>query len=247
MRMMSALEPSARANRAFCWLPPESDRMGSSMFGGLDGQPFLPGRAQAFLGPVIHEPPPHQLAKRADGDVLVDRPEREHAVVLPVAGHDRDAAPDLGAAAGAIEDALAASAVCPWPARPARPTISPSCAIRLMVSPCRSSVRTRSGRTERSVPFLGRLHLVLGDVAHRGHQRITGEGAGAVGGHDPPVTHDHDAVRGAQDLRQQVRDEDDGAAFLGEATHEREQLAGHDGVQARRRLVEDDQLGRRHR
>ncbi len=47
-----------------------------------------------------------------------------------------------------------------------------------------------------------------------------------------------------EDLAEQMRDEDGGAALLGEAAHELEQLLGHDGVQARGGLVEDDQPGR---
>src|SRR5262245_34636201 len=39
-----------------------------------------------------------------------------------------------------------------------------------------------------------------------------------------------------------MRDEDRGSAVLGETAHELEQLARHDSVKARCRLIEDDEL-----
>ena len=63
-----------------------------------------------------------------------------------------------------------------------------------------------------------------------------------VGPDHEPISHDDDAIRGRQDLAEQVGDEDGRASLLGEAPHEVEELARDHGVQARGRFIEDDEL-----
>ena len=78
-------------------------------------------------------------------------------------------------------------------------------------------------------------------MAHRLDERVAAEGVCPVVGDDEAVAHDDDAVGRGEDLAEQMRDEDGGAALGGEAAHEREELARDDGVEAGRRLVEDDE------
>ena len=70
-----------------------------------------------------------QAGERADADILGDRPQRENAVRLAVAGDERDRCGhlDAGRQAWSMRDRYRSSRlVWPWPERPARPMISPS-------------------------------------------------------------------------------------------------------------------------
>jgi hypothetical protein len=87
------------------------------------------------------------------------------------------------------------------------------------------------------------------NAAHGGDKRVAGVASGLPGVDNEPVAHDDDAVRGGEDLAQQMRDEDAAAAGGNEAAHESEQLPGHMGVERRGRFVQNDQPYRdvRHR
>ena len=211
--------------------------------GRPDADPLPPAARELGLAHRRRPAQPRQLAQRADGDVPGDRPEREDAVGLPVAGHQRGAAVDLDALApraGGIEDAqqhlalaLAAPARRAPRSRPDRPPapgrrLRPGCAAGHGCSRVAIARRRRSLRR-------------LGDVAHGGHERVARELAGRSRRDDQAVAHHHDPVGGGQDLAQEMRDQDAGAAAGHEAAHEGEQLVGHDRVQGRGRLVEDHQ------
>ena len=99
-------------------------------------------------------------------------------------------------------------------------------------------------RWSRASPVACAALARLGDVAHRGHQRVAGELAGRPRRHDPAVAHHHDPVGRRQDLAQKVRDQHARPAAGHEPAHEGQELVGHDRVQGRGRLVQDHQPGR---
>ena len=57
------------------------------------------------------------------------------------------------------------------------------------------------------------------------------------------MVEDHDAIADTLDLGQQVRVEDDRRAAVARRAHDRSNVGPADGVERRRRLVEQDELG----
>ena len=72
-----------------------------------------------------------------------------------------------------------------------------------------------------------------------------GSPAVVVGPDEPPVTEDRDPVGDGVDLVEEVRDEHDRDARATQLAHDPEQLVGLVGVEARGRLVEDQDPRRR--
>ena len=238
--MIRASEPSARAKSAFCWLPPDNDRIGLAHVRCMDLEPLTPGDAHRRLGLLVHEPATQQLAERGDRDVLRDRPQREDPVGVPVAGHDRDRAVDRRVATRPVEDAqqhlgLALSRE----ARQSDDLAFMGDEADRLAGPW---VRAHSDRQVRAIAARrDPLRHGLGDVAHRPDERFAVEGGGAVVSDDEAVAHDDDPVCRGQDLSEEVRDEDRRATFGTEPAYEREKLARDDSVEAGCRLIEDDE------
>ncbi len=108
-----------------------------------------------------------------------------------------------------------------WPA-PGRPSSTPA----WIVTPA-------AARASRSAP-------VPSGWSRRGDP---GEVAGGAGAEEPSAVDDDDVVAGALQLAQEVRGDEDGDAEVGpDAADQSEHLVAADGVEAVRRLVEEDQL-----
>ena len=181
-----------------------------------------------------------QRAQRADGDVLADRPEREDAVGLAVAGDEGDgrrpprrlvaSAKDLqqhlglamaGKAGEADDLALAGDEL-----RARRPCLRPG---------ADDGIGRRAGERVRR-----RRACAAGLAAHGGDQRVAGEVAGRALGDDLAVAHHHDAVGGPRisprrcEIRMTACRAPSRGCTIGQ------ELLGGDGVERRGRLVEDD-------
>ncbi len=254
IRTISASEPSARANSAFCWLPPDSDRMLLSHVGRADADPLLPvlrpARPRA-RGEISR--PLRSRAQRADADVLGDRPVREDAVRLPVAGDQRHRRGHLDrrrwrrAAASKI---ASSRSVWPWPARPARPMISPSRA-----TSSRAVVLPRRPRPDPQRRVAGATAAAAGrGLACASAPPIAATSRVAVEGRRPrrPRRPCRRASRrcgrrSPAPRRAGARSGCSSSPAADEAPHEGQQLARRMGVERRGRLVEDDELaaGRR--
>ena len=143
-----------------------------------------------------------------------------------------------------------ASSVRPEPSSPARPTTSPGYTSR-------SNGSTEPAATQADGLQVRRGALALGDAAARGllelledlqrgadhlgdqlHPRQLGR---AVLPDQLPVAQDRHPVAHGVDLLEEVRDEEDRHAAVAQGPHDREQLGHLLGVQARGRLVEDEQ------
>ena len=68
--------------------------------------------------------------------------------------------------------------------------------------------------------------------------------AGLSNRDDARIAHDHDSLRGGEDLAEQMRDENAAHARSHMLAHEGQELSRDDGVERGGRLVEDDQTGR---
>ena len=86
--------------------------------------------------------------------------------------------------------------------------------------------------------------LLLGDAAHGADQGVAGEFAGRPGIDDLAVAHDHHPVGGAENLAQQMGDEDAGGPACHGPADKSQELAGGAGVERGGGLVQDDELQR---
>ena len=187
IRMISASEPSARANSAFCWLPPDSDRIGVVDVGRADADalPASP-RASAASARRIDEP---AAAQRRAASAMVmfsrDRPEREDAVASAGRRRRRRPAPATSTPSARLRGrrrCASSMSVWPWPPRPARPTISPRAgdelAGRRPGAPGGAHDRALPAAARRAAP---RSRASAGDAAHRLDQACRGRSAGRRG------------------------------------------------------------------
>ncbi len=188
-----------------------------------------------------------QPRQRADADVLGDRPLRENAVRLPVAGDERHRRGHLDAGPGARSAApkIASSrSVWPCPASPARPMISPARATSSLPSvlprgtgadPQRTRRRPAGRRSRRR--SLSRASAP--PIAATSLSRSKAWRASAATTLPSRITTMRSAL--LQHLAEQMRDQDAAAAAGDEAAHEGQQLAGRVRIERGGRLVEDDQ------
>ena len=172
-----------------------------------------------------------------------DRPEREHALALPVAA-------DVG---GRARDPLAAArrwaarkrrwrrSRWPWPSSPASPTTSPACARRVM-PPAAPAPRPGRAGPPPAAPCGGRhARRLLGHHAHHADEPLVREVARRAAADHPSVAHHRDAVGVLQYLAEAVGDEDAADPALGGAPHVGQELLGRGGAQRGGRLVQDDE------
>ena len=89
-----------------------------------------------------------------------------------------------------------------------------------------------------------RRHACQLGAAHRGDELVAVEGGRQVGGDDLAVAHHDDAVRGGEDLAEEMRDQDAARAHADDAADEVQKLPGGMRVERGGRLVEDDEVER---
>ena len=207
--MIRASDASARANSAFCWLPPDSDRMLASMSGRADADPLPPRHGERpSPGADRSGRTSVRLPSERTDDVAGDRPERKDAVRS--AGRRRPGPPEPRPA-------------LPHRAFPRRRTGAAACRLTMArqappgpryrpgwrQAPCRRSGRRQCQHLLRPVrrgvdqPL---PHYPLPTVPHRRRAHAADDDSArefrrpAVE-HDPAFPHDHDPLGGAQHLR----------------------------------------------
>ena len=119
----------------------------------------------------------------------------------PTGGRRRPAPPARSprcpvAARGAASKIASSRSVWPWPASPARPMISPSCATSSAPSSCRAGrARTRTGARRVALPAaLGAVAARLSAPPMAATSLSRSKAAARVGGDHLAVAHHHDAV-----------------------------------------------------
>ena len=137
---------SQRASSAFCWLPPESSRIGMSMLAARMPSAAMKRSASAACSAGLRKRHMPRRACSASDDVLAQRQLGDDAFGLAVLGHRADAVADrLGGlrethaspsmrrmplSATRAPNSRRASSVRPDPSSPARPTTSPARSVR---------------------------------------------------------------------------------------------------------------------
>ena len=244
---MRASDPSARANSAFCWLPPGKRQDRVAHVGRADLDALLPLRREFVLRVLRDQQSPAQAPERPHSDVLGDRPERKDAVALPVAGHQRHGLGDFGLR-GLVSDRIehGEEQIRLPVARETRK------ADHLALSghefaPVRLPLRADPHTDRCARRWRGRDRCRIGmrfGAAHRRDELVAIESLGRAARDDAAVAHHDDAVGGAENLAEQVRDQDAARARRDGAAEKAEQLPRGMAVERGGRLVEDDEAQR---
>ncbi len=204
-----ASEPRARANSAFCWLPPESDRMALRTSGVRMPMRFCHRRQLCSRSARNHSRSARERA-HAEAFWAID-----HCGKMPSAwrspgdeGHggvDRDAG---HAVVGSVETHRAAAGLARVPARPARPMIAPG---RDQLLAAARRCRGRQRDHDRGVRARGSVSLTLTArglaATGGGDQPVAVESSGLVADDDLAAAHHDDAALEVEDFAEQVRDE----------------------------------------
>ncbi len=257
----------SRAQRSFCWLPPDSEPAGAFGAAGRMSKSRMCRAAASAIACGIVSPPrekggcrwsPRTAFSAAVSSVIRPVPRRSSGIWARPSAR-RAATPRCPASCPAIlteprigimPASAANSSDWPLPATPATPTISP--------------LRTWKQMSQRLAPFtpvvarpaassIGgarhcRIRPLAAGQAAPDHQLAQGlrVGCGGVeGGNDPPRAHDADPVGHREDFAQFVGDEQHRPSLGRETAQHDEQPLALVWRQHRGRLVEDQDIGAR--
>src|ERR1700722_609553 len=131
-------------------------------------------------------------------------------------------------------------ASCPWPSRPARPTISPALTLSSMGAALGTSDKDSAAKSTSPIASAATRYLFRRRGRHQPQHLRRRHGSAVERFHDPPVAEDGDAVSEALHLVHAMRDEQDEAAAAREALHGLEHRFSVSEVQRRRDLVKNE-------